>query len=278
MRWCLSCLLLSSCAVPVVDEPWRIERARLLAVVAQPAEVAPGDEVTLAALMAAPEEAEPVSVAWAPCDAPTPFGASTTVSEACWGALAAAPREMERERTFTVPLDACARFGADGSAGARPRDPDATGGWYWPVALGLDESTSFAGVRLTCRPGSVPLEVVQAWRSAWRPNDNPRLEVIASSPLDALTSGQTVELVADWSNTPEESYAVARPGSAQLDFATESYDVSWFVAGDVVLEKARTSGRVQLRVPPTAGTGRVWGVLRDGRGGVSTWTAMLAWR
>jgi hypothetical protein len=39
--------------------------------------------------------------------------------------------------------------------------------------------------------------VVQAWRSAWRPNENPQLEVIASSLLDALTSGQTVELIPD---------------------------------------------------------------------------------
>ena len=73
--------------------------------------------------------------------------------------------------------------------------------------------------------------MVQAWRSAWRPNENPQLEVIASSLLDALTSGQTVELIPDWSSTPEESYALARPGSSQLDFVTESYDVSWFAAG-----------------------------------------------
>src|SRR5262245_34079123 len=103
----------------------------LLAVRAEPAEVAPGERVKYSLLVVAPSgRLEGAQVDWAYCATPKRLTDNTVVSEAC-------AREPERALTphgieidAQAPQDACVRFGSDVMLPGRPHDPDLTGGYY----------------------------------------------------------------------------------------------------------------------------------------------------
>lgn len=263
---------------------------RLLAVTAEPPEAAPGAQVALRAWVASPDgPVADAGVRWVRCDVPPAFGASQALAPACLEALEAAARDAGAPAgptaTVALPGDDCGRFGPDApSAGLRPRDPDATGGYSHPVGVALPgDAPAFAALRLTCRPAGVSFEVAQAWAAAARPNTNPQVEVSAAvggaaAGWLALPAGAEVALAADWSATPEEAYALVLPGTLALGEAVERYDVAWYVTAGT-LDRARSaSGQGRWRLPAEAGQGTLWAVVRDSRGGVGVAVREARWR
>jgi hypothetical protein len=278
-------LLGLACAAPFDDQPWLVTAPRLLAITVEPPEAPPGARVTLTAVVADPGGAVvDAGLRWARCDLPRAFSANQAVNPECLAVVTAAPRSGLATE-LALPPDDCSRFGPDApSAGVRPRDPDATGGYFHPVGVALDgDAVAFAFVRLACRPAGVPFDVAQAYAAAARPNTSPRVTVRASvagaaADLEALPAGAEVALAADWSATPEETFPLLDPLTRELTFAVEVYDVAWFVT-DGRLDRARgASGTDLWRLPLEPGQAWLWVVVRDSRGGVGVTLARARWR
>ena len=279
MRLLVLTLLLCACAPAVVDEPWRIVSPRVIAVTADPPEAAPGQHVTLTAIVAGAESQ--TELRWAPCERRRPFAQNESVERSCIGDLDDAPVGGV-ENDIVLSADVCARFGPDAPGeGLRPRDPDSTGGWYQLVGVKLGEASSFASVRLWCRPAGVSLEVAQAWAAAARPNTNPGFTLSASIAgqavdFDALPAGAALDLHADWSDSPEESFVVVEDGALQQ--AVERYDVSWFVTAGSLLSARSSSGTGRWVLPAEPGVGALWAVLRDDRGALAVRMSAARWQ
>lgn len=278
----LHCLLLA-CAPPLVDEPWLVTEPRVVAVLAEPPEVEPGRTVSLRAVIATPTgPREDAGVRWARCAAPPPFSQNESTPLSCLTALGTAP-EAPSAIEVGIPADACAVFGPDVTqAGVRPRDADATGGSFQPIGVALGGASAFAFVRLRCRPAGVDAVVAEAFRLSYRVNLNPSLELRATVegeavPWDELPAGKDVDLAADWSATPEESFAIIDPERHTLETSVERYDVTWAVTAGA-LESARSStGRGRWRLPSTPGEGTLWATLRDSRGGAAVVVVPARW-
>jgi hypothetical protein len=270
-------LVLTACAPSFVDQPWLVTSPRLIAVVAEPPEVAPAGQATLTATLAGQGQAP----AWSRCDLPAPLGQNEPVSSACVEALGAAAPSAG-DFALTVPAEACARFGPDvTSAADRPRDADATGGWYQPIGVSFAGQSAFAFERLTCDPSGVTLEVANAFRRARTPNHNPTLTLgaqVDGRPVafDALPVGQRVTFVPTLDEP--ETFALIDPGTFTLASMTETRTVQWFVT-DGVLDLATTRAEpTSWHAPADSGQGTLWGVARDSRGGVAVVVQPLGWR
>jgi hypothetical protein len=272
----LPLLVLTACAPSFVDEPWLVTGPRLIAVVAQPPEVAPGGAAQLVATVAGQG-----AIAWSRCDTAAPLTQNEPVASSCLAALAgAAPGSV----TFSlgVPGEACARFGPDVTQVTdRPRDPDATGGWYQPVGTSYAGQLAFAFERLSCEPAGVTPEVASAFRRARTPNQNPRLSVEArleGAPMDfsALPLGQALTLVPTLDDP--ETYALIDPRTFELTFDVETRQVAWFVTDGELLPATTRAEPTTWRSPSTPGRGTLWVVARDSRGGLAVVVQPLAWQ
>jgi hypothetical protein len=254
-------LLAAGCVPRFDDDPALLQGPRLIAVVVQPPEAAPGQPVMLRAVAAGPEGLIPApAVRWSVCTAPTPPVETGSISPACLGDLPAAGPDGET-LSLSLPLDGCARFGPDTPPGDfRPRDPDGTGGFYQPVRADWSGQTAFAFVRLACGAGRVAVDVALEFRARYIENQAPR-------PAD-LTVGPEA-LTVHWPPGTREAYARVDPVSGSVVEDVESLTVSWFVtAGEVA--SARTTGddgsaQVRWLAPP--GPASVFAVVRDSRGG-----------
>lgn len=279
MRPLLPMLLLAACAPPLVDQPWLIDAPRVVAVTVDPPESAPGSRVRLQAVVAGGAG----TMRWAKCEEPRAFSQNESINPDCFDAVAAAP-PGDSATEVTLSPDVCARFGPESpGAGVRPRDADASGGSYQPVGVQLDHAVTFAFVRLSCQPSGVSFAVAQAFARLARPNLNPDFTLraaVGGQPVafDALVAGAEVQLLADWSTSPEESFALIDPGTSELTRQVERYDVSWFVTGGVLSRARSSSGLGQWQLPAQAGQGMLWAVLRDSRGGVAAHAVSVAWQ
>ncbi|MFT3841942.1 MAG: hypothetical protein QM723_33430 [Myxococcaceae bacterium] len=260
----------AGCEPELVDRTSLIEAPRIIAVIAEPPEAPPSATVQLKAVVAGASDA---TARWSVCSQPRPFSQNQAVDPECVSALNAAPATGE---TFalSVPSNVCRVFGPDApSGGVRPREPDATGGYYQPVGVELDAPV-FAFERLSCVPAGVSFDVAQAYRQQARPNLNPVFQLTA----DSARAGASIEIHADWSGAPEERFVMIDPVSAQLVTATERYDVTWFVSAGEVGPARSSSGTTLWTLPAQPGDGTLWAVLRDSRGGVAVQSLTLSWR
>ena len=276
-------LCLGCCAPALVDEPWLVTGARVVAVTAEPPEAAPGATVALRAVVArATGSIEQEGVRWASCDQPRAYSQNEPVNPNCLGALSAAPIGASATEVV-LSGDICARFGPDApSAGVRPRDPDATGGYYLPVGVQVGEAPAFAFVRLRCQPAGISFEVAQAYRRQARPNTNPTFVLSAfvegtPTSFDALAASASVELRADWSASPEETFSVIDSATSTLTTHIERYDVSWFVTAGRLSSARSSTGTGRWQLPSAPGQGALWAVVRDNRGGVAVTAAPVSW-
>ena len=181
-------LVLLGCAPPLADEPWRVTQRRVVAVLAEPPDAQPGSTVLLRAIIASPEgPVETAEVRWLRCDEQTPFSQNESTGLSCLAHLTTAPPGATTTQV-TIPSSACSVFGPDvATASARPRDPDATGGYYQPIGVELDGQGSFAFERLRCNPANVTSQIAQDYRRASRPNTNPvfsLLPFVGGDPVD----------------------------------------------------------------------------------------------
>ncbi len=258
----------------IVDQP------RVLAITTEPAEVTPGQSVTVTALLAGPSGPLIATPDWSLCTAPKPPTEDNAVADGC---IANAVTELGTAAalTATIPADACRTYGPDvASSGFRPRDPDATGGYYQPLRAatpGFDLAFGFA--RITCNLANASGEVAQAYKTMYVANHSPVLTplVIDGAAATTVPADRDVTLTAGWPPDAAEAFLSFDPDAQQLVTRHEAMRVSWFATGGslAVDASAVAEGDPATTVSttwhtPQSGPAWIWLVLRDSRGGIAT--------
>ena len=258
---------------------------RILAVRADPAEAPPGTKVTFKAFVAGPGGAVTTApIAWDFCAAPRPLTDDNVVSNACLGTSSLVSAGTGPATVATTPRNGCSLFGPEPpSGGFRPTDPDATGGYYQPLRLDLaGAQTAFALARIHCDLANAGAAAASAFAAAYRMNQNPSLLGITGAiggvavPLTAIPAGERVQLTATWTAADAETFAYFDPSSQSVSRQREAMQVAWYATsgafdtestGRAATDSATSSDDVWTP-PSTAGTARIFVVLRDSRGGV----------
>jgi hypothetical protein len=259
---------------------------RILAVRADPAEAAPGAHVTFTALVAKPEGAVAAAdVIWSFCSAPKPLTDDNVVSDACLGSGSLVLAGEGLAVTAALPANGCSVFGPDtASTGFRPRDPDATGGFYQPLRLDLSGAdTAFELARIHCDLPNADAATASAFAAAYTLNQNPQLLPLtarvggAGVSLTAIPAGARVTLEASWPDSSAETFAYFDPSSGTVTSQRESMQVAWYTSAGTV--DTESTGRASDDLTTTTDNGldttgisgiiHVWVVLRDSRGGVA---------
>ncbi len=225
------------CKPEFADRSSILKDNRVLAVRSDPAEAAPGHEVTYSVLVAGPSgELGGLSVDWAYCNQPKPLDELNDVSSECFtrdptptddgGKPPIVPLGVGPTAGGKIPVDACHNFGPDvpqakpGQPAGRPADPDITGGYYQPVRLVVpvsDQGNLFAigSTRISCGlPGATREQLVE-FQARAKKNENPTLlgvDIVragGTQPLStdggaptAVKAGQKLDLRASWPDCP----------------------------------------------------------------------------
>jgi hypothetical protein len=271
------------CQPDLGDPASLITGPRILAVRGDPPESLPGASVSYRPLFvsqkgtmtnAAPE--------WAFCTSPKPLTENGVVSTACLGSGVQTIGGPLAAVTADTPQDACSLFGPDTPPGAfRPRDPDATGGFYQPLRVELGNLTAFQLERITCDLPDAPVAVATEFAQRYQPNKNPTLAPLLglangrAIALDQVPAGSEVTLRTGWGSSDAESYLMFDPDTLTLVERREAMRVSWFVTAgslaDEITGRAEgdlaTTTETTWLAPSTPGVAHLWLVLRDSRGG-----------
>ena len=253
----------------------QLEGLRVLGAHAEPAEVSPGDAVTLRAL-ALDTAGKPITYSWYLCDLQTALASSSTVNQDCvtqtpGAGSALTPLGSGEAVTFSVPA-------------------------FDPSKLGLGDSTFgiFVPIRLTARaPGVSPgdpdrvVEGIYKLRitnplvalacPTTRPNRNPVIAGVEARQQDdgsvVLTARFTPDSLEGYCAVDADKAAKGEMGLAQK---TEQPTVRWFstagrFSNDVVGDGNETTFTVPTDTnPPPAGSPiDLYGLGRDDRGGTS---------
>jgi hypothetical protein len=212
------------CVPHLPGDPSLVVEERLLAVRADPAEVAPGGTVMLTALDADASGPVPgTSLAWAACLSRLPLAEPGPIARACvlGDAAALGATTMGPSATVTISPDACRLFGPDpppaqaGQPAGRPVDPDSTGGYVQPVRVALEDGTvAFASVRLTCGVAGATRDQSAEMRRRYHVNTHPVLSSVVAVHDDGsfqelapgvplhVTTGETIVLRVSWPECP----------------------------------------------------------------------------
>lgn len=286
MRLLLSSLaaIATACAPTVSSIDWLVTAPRILAVRAEPAEAKPGATASFSALIAAPLGTSTGAPSWSFCVATKPLTEDNIVSDACVGTSALLAAGKGATILAATPSNACSLFGPETQAGgARPSDPDATGGYYQPlrVDLGATEPT-FTLVRISCDLANASAAAAATFAQAYVPNHNPQLLALRASmggsvvSLDAIPVGVHVSLTASWPTASAETYAYYDSASDTVSTKRESMALAWYASSGALDQEA--TGRAEgdratfsnngWTAPPSGGSSQLWIVLRDSRGGV----------
>jgi len=302
-------LAIAACKPDIGKPPSLVEGSRLLALRQTPPEVAPGGTASFYALVADPSGTVPAAMAWTLCKTPRPPTESNSVSQACV-AQADDDVAMTGPVALTMPADACSLFGPDPppvTPPIRPRDPDATGGFYVPVRAATQTTdgtnlVAFAFERIQCNLANAPGDVARLYNMMYVANQAPAIADVVLEPegaapaslvagpggsAAAVARGAKVTLRVSWAPEAAETYVLYDPTTRTLVSPREALRVSWF-ATDGELEHdrtGRTGDEAELftddiwAAPADAAPGtpvHFWVVLRDERGGVDFATFDLA--
>ena len=302
---------LSGCTPDFNDTTSIVTSPRLLAVQGEPAEGPTGSAFTQRVLYVNPGgSADASTLAWAACLLQKPLGDPTSVNPGCLAVAGSGLDPLGRGPLVhgTIPANACELFGPEspppmaGQPGARPTDPDSTGGYYLPIRIlapGGDDSVAFE--RIACQPSGITPGVFTAFSNGYVANDNPVVSSLAVAPEAGATTtiapyvagsvpgltaprGATLSLRAAWPTCPDtpvacggaETYLLIDPTTKEITTARESMVVSWYAsAGTFAQERVGlaandlgTSVNNTWTAPSVSGVVLLWVVLRDARGGV----------
>jgi hypothetical protein len=258
----------------IVTEP------HVLAVIAEPAEAKPGAMETYHALVAGPDGPIAATPRWDYCIASKAPTEDNAVSTDCIGTDHLSALGTTEMPTGTLPMDGCIRFGPDvPGAGFRPRAPDASGGYYQPVRVAVDDLLAFGLARITCKLPTAPGDVAFDYDHRYVANANPTFEPLV---LDHVPADRDVEITARWPASAVETYLYYEPASQTLVERREAMRVSWFATGGTLPVDASAVGEVDDATEvsttwhtPAAGSAWFWIVLRDSRGGIATQTLAI---
>lgn len=273
-RLALTLLALAACDDSLDQRLGIIEAPRVLAAIAEPAEAKPGAMVSYNAVIASPDGPLATAPSWGYCTSPKPPTEDNAASISCVGGDALIELGTAPTVSGTIPAEACIRFGPDVPPGGfRPRDPDASGGYYQPVRIATDDLLAIGLSRITCNLPTAPFEAAARYRAEYVANANPVLDPIV---LDRVPATSEVTLTASWPAATAESYLYFDAAAQILVDRRESLRVSWFATGGTLAVDAsalaETSNATSVSTTwqtPAAGTAWIWFVLRDSRGGVA---------
>jgi len=257
-----------------------IDRPRVLAVIAEPAEARPGDEVRYTAIVGAPDGPVDIAPRWSFCVAPKPPTEDNAVSEACLDDAQLIVLGDAPAVTAALPANGCLQFGPETPPGNfRPRDADASGGYYQPIRADVDGLRAFGLSRITCHLATAPSAVAHDYDVQYVANRNPTLD---PPLLSAVAADLDVTLTASWPADAAEAYLAYDPLSQRLVERREAMRVSWFATGGTLAADAsavtETDDATSVSTTwhtPTSGPAYLWIILRDSRGGIAARTIRM---
>jgi hypothetical protein len=281
-------VLLAACRPSFDETASLVTNERILAVRNDPAEVTPGAAVALTALVASRAgNVSNAQIRWAFCRAPKPLAENDVVSPACFSDGVAPFGGAAPLAMAMVPADACALFGPDappqasGQPPERPRDPDATGGYFQPVRADLGGSLTFQLARITCSLANASIDVATEFHRVYKANQNPMLTPLtamvdgAPVALDQIPAGHQVTFTVGWPADAVERYPVLDVLPQALVMHREAMRVSWFASAGAFDNDS--TGRDENDTATSTSNGwlapkmhtvvHLWTVLHDSRGG-----------
>jgi hypothetical protein len=269
LRNALILLLAAGCASDLGPPDFLVDRPRVIAVQSVPPEVAPGASANFRLLAVGPSgPLDGSGAGWALCTAPLPLTETGTVASSCEGSL---PQiALGPAPSIATSSDACGLFGSvPSSVARRPRNPDATGGYFQPVRVQVSGATAFAQERLLCPLTQASLSVSLDFQRRYTPNQNPVITAFSGST--EVSAGQQVALTVSWDQGSVETYPVFDPAHLQLVDTAEVMTVSWYAtAGTLLQDRTSATGlsATNTWIAPSSGTVFLWAVLHDSRGGL----------
>jgi hypothetical protein len=254
-----------------------VDVPRVLAIVAEPPEAAPGASVSMTALLAWPDRApgtpEPE---WTLCMRRPEVAAYNSVSDACLPPAGEGLRYAGRATTIdvTVPNEACAVFGSEppppqgSDPPSRPIDPDMTGGYYQPIRVSAGEALGFGAIRLSCALLHAPAEIARAFRERYVQNRNP--VPLAFEVPSTLRRGARAHVRLSFAPESREHYVTYDLHTGALEDRTETLEAQFFATKGAFSSDVST-GELEapndFTAPSEPGPVHLWVVLRDDRGG-----------
>jgi hypothetical protein len=269
------CAVCAACDGPLDQRLAIVDQPRVLAVIAEPAEARPGAQVSYTAVIASPDGPVTAAPRWAFCVAPKPPTEDNAVSDGCLDDAHLVALGTQPAVTAALPSDGCLNFGPETPPGNfRPRDADATGGYYQPIRIDAGGLLAFGLSRITCKLATAPSAIAHDYDLSYVANQSPMLD----PPVLPSVAAQTdVTLTASWPAEAAETYLYYDPLSQALVTRREAMRLSWFATGGTLAVDAsavdETDSATSVSTTwhtPAAGTAYVWLVLRDSRGGIAS--------
>jgi hypothetical protein len=283
--WLLFGTVLTACKPDLAVQDWLVTSTRVLAVKSEPAEAKPGTSLTYTALIANLADGDSGStISWYFCSAPKPPTEDNVVSDACLDSASLVPAGQGLSIVAATPSKACSNFGPNTPPGGfRPRDPDATGGYYQPLGVDVPGSdTTFHLERILCTIADAPFDIAAEFSNVYVANSNPHLAPLSATiggqvaTLNRVPVGAHVALEVSWSAADAESFAYFDRASQTISTERESMRIAWYTSAGTL--DTETTGRAAddlalysdntWTAPSQPGSVKLWVVLRDSRGGV----------
>jgi hypothetical protein len=260
---------------PSFAEGDTVTEVRVLAVRSEPAEVAPGAEAQLSALVVTPGDGTGVTLDWSLCLAPRSGAQPNPSPDAC-SDPAVDPALLAQVAAGQGPGDSYS-LAVPALADLDPATvslPDASGGVYLTVRLVAHHASD---------PDLVALYRLRLQLGQDSLNTNPSFDGVplldgkpwAEGDIRMAEPGAKLDLEAHWTDGSVEDYTFTLPDQPTQS-GTETLSFAWFNDGGEI-DPTHTGGAGKFQtdwtLPADAMPGttlNLWVVLRDNRGG-STW-------
>lgn len=282
-----SLVLLSffSCAALEMAQTWQLDRLRILAAKAEPAEPQPGDSVSFSSLIYSPQDEDVESVIWFGClpDDASSFGC--TIDPSIMEQFDSPPEDPQEQLAFFQELQEAGFIGAE---------PDFPPIWTVPEdALdGLDEAQKIEGrsafINITAIPSDsdqqedielayrrIPVSLSDA------PNQNPVIEsfsinetIYFEGDVFYAKANESYDIDLKLSSDSVEEYSYINI-QGEEELRTEEPYFTWYLEAGEFLQyfTLYPYNAVVWTAPSKAHQGRIQVVVRDRRGGMN-WASL----